>query len=442
MAAIDAGRVAWWREPTKDQWYAWWAAWLGWTLDAFDFTVFLLIIKPIADEFHVPTDRGRDRLHADLVDAACRRGRLGLACRPDRPQDAADDLDLLVLGLQLHRRLLADLLVPVDLPHAARHRHGRGMAGRRGTGDGAVADPLARLYERRAARLVEHRLSAVERDLRPVLRLLSAGAACCGSAFCRRCRSFMSAISSRSPRSGSRTAASSATKKREVRAPLIKIFQRGMLGNTLSGLLVDGEQFRPLLLDLGAVCDASAGRPEADARWARRCRSCSPTSSASSACVLGLDGRHHRPPLGDDHPGRDRDPDRAALPVHQRRDSGSRSALACRAPSAARSTASCRAICRSGSRPRCAPRQRLLLPPGGDLRRLGGAGAGLFANYNLGYAVPMLIGTVWPRSASSSRCAQPRDQGQGARGRSRRGVAASRGPAHRAGPASRGQTGG
>jgi SHS family lactate transporter-like MFS transporter len=55
MAAIDAGQVAWWREPTKDQWYAWWAAWLGWTLDAFDFTVFLLIIKPIADEFGVPT---------------------------------------------------------------------------------------------------------------------------------------------------------------------------------------------------------------------------------------------------------------------------------------------------------------------------------------------------------------------------------------------------
>ena len=55
MAAIDTARVAWWREPTKDQWYAWWAAWLGWTLDAFDFTVFLLIIKPIADEFHVST---------------------------------------------------------------------------------------------------------------------------------------------------------------------------------------------------------------------------------------------------------------------------------------------------------------------------------------------------------------------------------------------------
>src|SRR5215216_3301683 len=55
MATAEAARVPWWKEPTKDQWYAWWAAWLGWTLDAFDFTVFLLIIKPIADEFGVPT---------------------------------------------------------------------------------------------------------------------------------------------------------------------------------------------------------------------------------------------------------------------------------------------------------------------------------------------------------------------------------------------------
>src|SRR5437879_11181393 len=50
----EAARVAWWREPDRDQWYAWWAAWLGWTLDAFDFTVFLLIMKPNADEFGVP----------------------------------------------------------------------------------------------------------------------------------------------------------------------------------------------------------------------------------------------------------------------------------------------------------------------------------------------------------------------------------------------------
>src|SRR6058998_1926749 len=45
--------IPWWKEPTKDQWLAWWAGWLGWTLDAFDFTVFLLIMVPIAKEFGV-----------------------------------------------------------------------------------------------------------------------------------------------------------------------------------------------------------------------------------------------------------------------------------------------------------------------------------------------------------------------------------------------------
>jgi len=46
--------MPWWKEPTKDQWLAWIAAWLGWTLDAFDFTIFLLIMVPIAKEFDVP----------------------------------------------------------------------------------------------------------------------------------------------------------------------------------------------------------------------------------------------------------------------------------------------------------------------------------------------------------------------------------------------------
>src|ERR1700726_4625178 len=46
--------IPWWKEPTKDQWMTWVAAWLGWTLDAFDFTIFLLIMVPIAQEFKVP----------------------------------------------------------------------------------------------------------------------------------------------------------------------------------------------------------------------------------------------------------------------------------------------------------------------------------------------------------------------------------------------------
>ncbi len=47
-------RIAWWREPTRDQWLSWVAGWLGWTLDAFDFTIFLLLLAPITQEFKVP----------------------------------------------------------------------------------------------------------------------------------------------------------------------------------------------------------------------------------------------------------------------------------------------------------------------------------------------------------------------------------------------------
>src|SRR3954462_12469095 len=53
-ATGTASNVPWWREPTRVQWYAWVAAWLGWTLDAFDFSIFLLIMLPIAQSFNVP----------------------------------------------------------------------------------------------------------------------------------------------------------------------------------------------------------------------------------------------------------------------------------------------------------------------------------------------------------------------------------------------------
>src|ERR1700755_2562546 len=52
--AGTASNVPWWKEPTKDQWYAYFAAWLGWTLDAFDFTIFLLIMVAISQDFGVP----------------------------------------------------------------------------------------------------------------------------------------------------------------------------------------------------------------------------------------------------------------------------------------------------------------------------------------------------------------------------------------------------
>jgi SHS family lactate transporter-like MFS transporter len=40
--------------PTKQQWLTYVAAWLGWALDGFEFTVFLLIMVPISQEFRVP----------------------------------------------------------------------------------------------------------------------------------------------------------------------------------------------------------------------------------------------------------------------------------------------------------------------------------------------------------------------------------------------------
>jgi len=38
---------AWWREPTRGQWISFLAAWLGWVMDAFDFTIFLLVMPDI-----------------------------------------------------------------------------------------------------------------------------------------------------------------------------------------------------------------------------------------------------------------------------------------------------------------------------------------------------------------------------------------------------------
>jgi SHS family lactate transporter-like MFS transporter len=43
----------WWKEPTRGQWAAFSAAWAGWVLDAFDFTIFLMVQTHIAKEFGV-----------------------------------------------------------------------------------------------------------------------------------------------------------------------------------------------------------------------------------------------------------------------------------------------------------------------------------------------------------------------------------------------------
>jgi SHS family lactate transporter-like MFS transporter len=46
-------KQAWWREPTRAQWAAFGAAWSGWVMDAFDFTIFLLVMHEMTREFGV-----------------------------------------------------------------------------------------------------------------------------------------------------------------------------------------------------------------------------------------------------------------------------------------------------------------------------------------------------------------------------------------------------
>jgi SHS family lactate transporter-like MFS transporter len=50
---VTMNAVPWWKEPTRAQWCAFAAAWAGWVLDAFDFTVFVLVMPVIARTFGV-----------------------------------------------------------------------------------------------------------------------------------------------------------------------------------------------------------------------------------------------------------------------------------------------------------------------------------------------------------------------------------------------------
>jgi SHS family lactate transporter-like MFS transporter len=52
-SATATRNQAWWREPTGAQWATFLAAWVGWVLDAFDFTIFLLVMPQMRKELGV-----------------------------------------------------------------------------------------------------------------------------------------------------------------------------------------------------------------------------------------------------------------------------------------------------------------------------------------------------------------------------------------------------
>src|SRR5262249_45252711 len=163
--AIAAGAtdlpVAWWKEPTNDQWLAWIAAWLGWTLDAFDFTIFLLIMAPIAKEFGVSVTAVAAVLTFTLwVGFVGGGGSRWLGARLGRKTPLMVSL-FWCFGCDFICRFLPPLSFLFVLSCVARNRNGRGMARWRKSCDGVVAGPLTRLDERCLAGVVESRLCAL-----------------------------------------------------------------------------------------------------------------------------------------------------------------------------------------------------------------------------------------------------------------------------------------
>lgn len=53
--STEARSMPWWKELTRGQWSSFAAAWVGWVLDAFDFTIYILVMSHIAKEFDVST---------------------------------------------------------------------------------------------------------------------------------------------------------------------------------------------------------------------------------------------------------------------------------------------------------------------------------------------------------------------------------------------------
>jgi MFS family permease len=139
------------RTPAKDQWYAYCAAWMGWTLDAFDFTVFLLIMAPIAQEFGVPLIDVTAIFSVTLV------MRLGGATASGWLADRLVRRAPLMISILWYSicNFLAGFSPSFTFLFVIRallgHRHGGGMAGRRGASDGILAGAVSRANVRRLA---------------------------------------------------------------------------------------------------------------------------------------------------------------------------------------------------------------------------------------------------------------------------------------------------
>ena len=200
--ATTGSQLPWWKEPTKDQWYAFVAAWLGWTLDAFDFTVFLLIMHPIAQTFSVSmtavTFVFTITLWMRLVGATA-SGWMGDRIGRKTP------LMIAILGYSLCN-FAAGFSPTFLFLFCARAVLGLFMGAEWPAGASLAMETWPHRSRgfmcRIAAGLLGPRLPAVLRDLRPVLQFDRLARHALGRHRCPPSRSSMSATSSRNPRSG------------------------------------------------------------------------------------------------------------------------------------------------------------------------------------------------------------------------------------------------
>ena len=225
--------IPWWKEPTKEQWLAWVAAWLGWTLDAFDFTIFLMIMLPISREFHVPltavTAVFTITLWMRLVGAT---GSGWLADRIGRKKPL-----MISIAWYSACNFIAAFSPAFWFLFLFRALLGIGMGAEWPCGAALamefVADPLARLYGRRAAIVVGSRRPVVERGLWVALythrlaRLVDDR--CASGAVDLYVRRYV-----KEPPVWVENRRLQRIQQREVKVPLLKIFKRGLLANTMT----------------------------------------------------------------------------------------------------------------------------------------------------------------------------------------------------------------
>ena len=311
--------IPWWKEPTKDQWLAWWAAWLGWTLDAFDFTVFLLIMVPIAKEFNVPltevTAVFTITLWLRLVGATASGW---LADRIGRKMP----LMISILWYSICNfiagfsptftflfvfRALLGIGMGAEWPAGASLAMESWPARSRGFMSGVLQGSWAFgfLLSSAAYGLLFDHIGWRGLLLLGILPALAVVWV----------RKYV-----KEPEVWLKNRRSSARRRSEVAAPLFVDLQARLCWQHVDRVPVDGERLRGLLLDLGTVRDASA-----EGSWPVAGADRTPIAIANAVDIprqrlLGLDRGHARPPLVDDHSGVHRDLRHADLSADQRSD--------------------------------------------------------------------------------------------------------------------------